>query len=195
MRQLGIEEMQAGLAHIRQAPKDCGVVALIVRRPTVDEREVLTEGQLTVGDGLVGDGWRARRSTSTPDGSANPEMQLNLMGSRVVALLAQEKERWPLAGDQLFLDLDLSEENLPPGTRLALGTAVIAITAPPHLGCKKFAARFGPHAVPFVNSPEGRRLHLRGLNAKVIQPGLVRVGDAVRKLAPAPDGPASGSPG
>ncbi len=167
---------------IRQSPKDVGVVKLISRRPTTDEREVLTEAQLDPAHGLIGDNWKARGSRSTPDGSANPEMQLNVMNARVIELLAQDKERWALAGDQLFVDFDLSEENIPPGTRLAIGSAVIEITAPPHLGCKKFSARFGPDAMKFVNSPEGKQLHLRGVNAKVVQPAVIRTGDAVKKL-------------
>jgi len=175
------EEMEAGLATIRQSPKDIGVLKLIVRRPQTETREVLDEGQLDPAHGLVGDNWRARGSNGTPDKSANPEMQLNLMNARVIELLAPDQARWPLAGDQLFVDLDLSERNLPPGTRLALGTAVIEVTAPPHLGCQKFSARYGVDAMKFVNSPTGRELHLRGINAKVVQPGVIRVGDLVKK--------------
>ncbi len=174
-------EMEAGLATIRQSPKDIGVLKLIVRRPKTETREVLNEGQLDPADGLVGDNWQARGSNGTPDKSANPEMQLNLMNARVIELLAPDPARWALAGDQLFVDLDLSESNVPPGTRLALGTAVIEVTAPPHLGCRKFSARFGEDAMKFVNSPTGRELHLRGINAKVVQPGVIRVGDFVKK--------------
>jgi MOSC domain-containing protein YiiM len=104
------------------------------------------------------------------------------MNARAVALLAQSADRWALAGDQLFLDLDLTDENLPPGTRLAIGTAVIEITAQPHTGCDKFAARFGADATRFVNSAEGKRLHLRGINAKVVRSGTIRVGDVAVKV-------------
>lgn len=182
VKQLTLEEMEAALEAIRQSPKDLGVLKLISRRPKTDEREVLTEAQLDPAHGLVGDNWKARGSRSTPDGSANPEMQLNVMNARVIELLAQDKERWALAGDQLYVDFDLSESNVPPGTRLAIGTAVIEVTAPPHLGCKKFSARFGPDAMKFVNSPEGKELHLRGVNAKVVKNGLVRSGDQVMKM-------------
>jgi hypothetical protein len=182
MRHLTLAEMEAGLDFIRQSPRDSGSLKLIVRRPKTDEREVLTEGQLDPAHGLVGDNWKARGSRSTPDGSATPEMQLNVMNARVIELLAQAPERWALAGDQLYVDFDLSEANVPPGTRLAIGNAVIEITAPPHLGCKKFSARFGPDAMKFVNSPEGKQLHLRGVNAKVVTGGLVHSGDKIFRL-------------
>ena len=183
IQHLTLAEMEASLETIRQSPKDVGVLKLISRRPNTDEREVLDEGQLDPAHGLVGDNWKARGSRSTPDGSANPEMQLNVMNARVIELLAVSKDRWALAGDQLFVDFDLSEANVPPGTRLAVGSAVIEITPPPHLGCKKFSARFGPDAMKFVNSPEGKQLHLRGVNAKVITSGPVRKGDSIKKLA------------
>jgi len=176
--------LEAGLDHIRRAPTDRGRVELIVRRPAENEREVLAIGVLDRSEGLVGDTWRVRPSMRTPDGSAHPDMQLNVMSSRVAQLVAGRADRWQLAGDQLFLDLDLSEANLPAGTRLELGSAVIEITDQPHLGCAKFASRFGADALRFVNSPAGRELRLRGLNARVIMAGDVRAGDEVRKLRP-----------
>jgi hypothetical protein len=179
---LTMEELEAGLDEIRRSPKDVGVLELIVRRPGVNEREVLEAGELDLREGLVGDSWKMRSSSRTLDGSAHPEMQLNIMNSRVIALLAQAQERWPLAGDQLYLDMDLSEENLPAGTQLSLGSAVIEVTAEPHTGCQKFVARFGLDAMKFVNSHVGRQLHLRGINAKVIQPGAIRVRDVVKKI-------------
>ncbi len=182
VKHLTLEEMEAGLENIRQSPKENGKLIMIVRRPETERREVVAEGRLDLLEGLVGDNWKERGSRSTPDGSANPEMQLNIMNARVIELLAQSKERWALAGDQLFVDFDLSESNFPAGTRLAIGTAVIEVTPPPHLGCKKFSARFGPDAVKFVNSPEGKKLHLRGVNAKVVQPGSIRPDDIVQKM-------------
>lgn len=181
-KHLTLEELEAGLEAIRQSPKESGALALIVRRPAMGEREVLEEGQLDLVEGLVGDTWRLRPSSRTTDGSAHPDMQLNLMNARVIALVAREKERWPLAGDQLYLDLDLSAENLPPGTHLAIGSAVIAVTTQPHTGCKKFMGRFGEEALKFISSPIGKQLNLRGVNAKVVQPGVIRRGDVARKM-------------
>jgi hypothetical protein len=179
---LTTEELQAGLEGIRQSPKDEGVLELIVRRPHIGEREVLDEGQLDIVDGLVGDTWSTRGSRRSKDGLAHPDMQLNIMNARVIALVAQDRERWHLAGDQLFMDLDLSGENLPPGTRLAVGSAVIEVTDQPHTGCQKFVSRFGLEAMQFVNSPVGRELNLRGINARVVKPGTIRVRDVARKV-------------
>lgn len=175
-----LPEYEAGLDEIRRSPRDAGVLRLIVRRPKINVREVLEAGVLDVDDGLIGDRW-ADRGGSHSRRRTHPDTQLNVMNARVIALLAGSSERWSLAGDQLYVDLDLSEDNLPSGTRLEVGTAVIEVTAEPHTGCGKFAARFGTDAVAFVNSPEGRRLRLRGLNARVVRPGAIRVGDAVTK--------------
>jgi len=181
IRHLTIAELEANLDHLRQAPPDAGELLMIVRRPAEDQREVLESGELDLVEGLVGDTWRVRSSSRTPDHSAHPDMQLNLMNARVAALVAQSKDRWALAGDQLYVDLDLAEDNLPPGTRLAIGSALIEVTNQPHTGCKKFVARFGTDAMKFVNSEVGKLLHLRGINAKVVQPGTIRVGDLVHK--------------
>ncbi len=182
-RHLTTAELEAGLVDVRQSPANHGVLEMIVRRPSVGERESLQEGELDPSVGLVGDTWHKRSSRRTADGSPHPEMQLNIMNARVVALVAQGKERWPLAGDQLFVDMDLSEANLPPGTRLRLGTAVIEVSAEPHTGCGKFTERFGVDAMKFVNSFTHKHLHLRGINAKVVAAGTIRVGDRLTKLA------------
>jgi hypothetical protein len=182
MKHLTMQELEAALDHLRQTPKDDGVVELIVRRPQVDEREVIDEAELDPAGGLIGDNWIRRGSSRTPDGSAHPEMQINIMNARVTALVAQEKERWPLAGDQLYIDMDLSKENLPAGSRIEVGSAVLEVSAFPHLGCKKFVSRFGIDAMKFVNSEVGKQLCLRGINAKVIQGGVVKVGSKARKV-------------
>jgi hypothetical protein len=173
------------LDHIRESPSEDGVVELIVRRPGVEEREVVAEAELDLVEGLVGDCWRTRGSKSMPDGSANPDAQITVMNSRVAALVAGKRDRWPLAGDQLYVDLDLSYDNLPPGTRLEIGSAVLEVTAQPHTGCGKFLRRFGIDAQKLVNSAEGRQLNLRGINAKVVVPGTVRVGDEIRRAVAA----------
>ena len=179
---LSVTELEAGLDHIRQAPKDNGTLKLIVRRPAVDERETMSEGQLDLQEGLVGDTWTIRVSSHSKDGQPTLYAQVTVMNARAIGLLAQTEDRWALAGDQLFVDFDLSEENIPPGTRLAIGSAVIEVSAEPHSGCKKFSARFGVDAMKFVNSPAGQRLHLRGINTKVIQAGTIRIGDVVSKV-------------
>lgn len=176
------EQLEAGLENLRQSPLEAGVLKLIVSRPDFGERKLQESGELSLTDGLVGDMWKIRESAETADGSAHPEYQLNIMNSRAIALVAGEPERWPLAGDQLYVDMNLGSANLPVGTRLGIGTAVIQVTSPPHTGCAKFMARFGRDATKFVNSPAGRELNLRGINARVVQPGRIRVGDIVKKL-------------
>lgn len=182
IQRLSLMELEAGMDHVRQSPKDDGVLKLIVRRPAVDEREVIREGELNTTDGLVGDTWKSRGSSHTADGFANINSQITVMNARAVALLAQDEERWSLAGDQLYIEMDLSDDNIPPGTQLAIGSAIIEVSAQPHSGCKKFSSRFGVEAMKFVNSPEGKQLHLRGINTKVVQAGTIRVGDLVKKI-------------
>jgi RimJ/RimL family protein N-acetyltransferase len=174
-------ELAAGLEHVRRSPRDGGAIELVVRRPREGEREVVDAADLDPLEGLVGDDWKQRGSRKTTDGSAHPAMQLTLMNARTAALVAGHRERWPLAGDQLYLDLDLSQANLPAGARLALGDALIEVTAEPHLGCRKFAERFGASAVEFVNSDVGRALRLRGANARIVRGGRIRTGDVARK--------------
>lgn len=175
------EELEAGMGHVRQSPQDGGMLAGIVRRPVTEAREELQEGELDLVEGLVGDNWSQRPSSRTKDNSPHPDMQLTLMNLRILDLIAQDPSRRALAGDQLLVDLDLSHQNLPAGTQLTIGSAIIEVTAQPHTGCKKFRARYGLDALKFVNSPEGKQMRLRGLNAKVIRPGTIKVGDTVHK--------------
>ena len=182
IRHLTHAELEAALSAALTSPKDEGTLELIVRRPAPGRRDVQEAGELDLTTGLVGDTWNIRASTRTPDGSPHPDMQINVMNSRVIAMIAGEKSRWGLAGDQLYVDYDLSAENVPAGTQLAIGTAVIEVTAQPHTGCIKFVQRFGVDAMKFVNSPQGRALHLRGINARVVVPGRIHTGDRVRKL-------------
>ena len=183
------EELQAFLPQLLSAPRDVGTLELVVRRPGLGEREVLDEGELDLAVGLVGDTWTERGSSCTPDGGPHPKMQLNVMSARMNAFLAGEPGRRALAGDQLYLDLDLSHENLPAGTRLTIGDpgergAVIEVSEPPHTGCAKFVERFGAEAMRFVNGTVGRPMRLRGLNARVVVPGRVRPGDPVTVIRP-----------
>jgi hypothetical protein len=177
------EELEAALDYIRAAPTETGTLELVLRRPAEDEREILAEAELTFAEGVAGDTWNVRGSRRTEDGSAHPDMQLNVMNARLGRTIADDDEHMAQAGDQLYLDFDLSAANVPPGTRLAIGTAVIEVTDQPHTGCRKFSARFGPDAMRFVNSPPGRELHLRGINARVVTEGVVRPGDAVKKVS------------
>ena len=171
-------ELEAGLDLVRQSPRDAGTLELIVRRPAVEQRETLESGELTPTEGLVGDSWRRRHG----DHSLDPRTQITLMNARAASLVAADRSRWALAGDQLFVDFDLSGENLPPGTQLTIGSAVLEVSDEPHRGCAKFVSRFGLDAMKFVNSPVGRELNLRGIYVLVVRAGTVRVGDEVRKL-------------
>ncbi|MDH3247489.1 MAG: MOSC domain-containing protein [Acidimicrobiia bacterium] len=178
-----LEQLQESTDLVKGAPADGGTLEMIVIRPDVGERVVLEAAELHRDHGVVGDSWRKRGSGRTEDGSAHPDMQLNLIGSRVLDLIAGGRDRWQLAGDQLYVDVDLSEENLPPWTRLSIGEAVIQVTDQPHTGCGKFSSRFGADALRWVNSPEGRALRLRGANARVVEPGTIRVGDSLTRLS------------
>ena len=182
LKHLPAAELEAGLDEIRISPKDQSVLDLIVSRPEEDARETMELADLHVEVGLVGDTWRDRPSIRSGDGKAHPDMQITMMNSRVAALVAQSKDRWPLAGDQLFVDLDLSKVNVPPGTRISVGAAILEVTNQPHTGCEKFAARFGIDALKLISSPIGRELQLRGINLKVVHGGEIRPGDAVKKL-------------
>jgi hypothetical protein len=182
LKYASMEELEASLDHIRQSPRDMGALRMIVRRPQEDAREVVEQAEITLADGLVGDTWKVRGSRHMPDGSARPEAQITIMNSRFIELIAQSEERWALAGDQLYADFDLSDDNIPPGTQLAIGSVIVEVSALPHTGCKKFSARFGVDAMKFVNSPEGKQLHLRGINTRVVQGGSIHVGDVIRRL-------------
>ena len=182
VRHLSTADLEAGLDEIRNSPKDQGILDLIVSRPEEDGREVMELADLHVELGLVGDTWQDRPSIRSGDGKAHPDMQITMMNSRFAALVAQSKDRWELAGDQLYVDLDLSKANVPPGTRISVGSAILEATEQPHTGCKKFAARFGIDALKLTGSSIGKELQLRGINLKVIQGGEIKPGDAVGKL-------------
>lgn len=177
-----LADLERRLPYLRAAPREAGTVLLVVRRPATGQRELVDEGRLEPGQGLVGDNWLSRGSSSTRDGSANREAELTLMSHRVAGLLAEDPARQALAGDQLYVDLDLSVDALPPGSTLAVGEAVVEVSAKPHTGCSKFVERFGADAMRFVNGRVGRELRLRGVNARVVSAGRVRPGDGIRPL-------------
>ena len=181
MEHLSRERLEAGLDHVRQSPPDQGRLMLVVRRPEVGQRDLPELAVLDRVSGLDGDNWLTRGSSSTPDGSAHPDKQVTVINARLAELVAGGTERMALAGDQLYVDLDLSVDNLPPGTLLAVGEAVLRVSEAPHTGCAKFIERFGTEAMRFVNSRTGRRLRLRGMNTRIVLPGTIRLGDLVVK--------------
>jgi MOSC domain-containing protein YiiM len=173
------ESLDARLPELRKLGSEEGTLELIVVRPTEGERELPSTAELTIEDGLVGDRWVPRFDAN---GNVQRGTQLTIASTHLLALIA-ERERWPLSGDNLLVDIGLDQESLPAGSRLAIGdTVVVQISKEPHTGCAKFSARFGSDALRFINSPEGRELRLRGLNAHVIVPGTISTGDTVRRV-------------
>lgn len=187
------EELKAGLPHILQSPRDGGRVDAIVVRPETDSRQDVPSCRFDIGSGALGDRWVQRFASPPLPGMPDQDSQITLMNSRAAQLLAGSRERWALAGDQLYVDLDLGVENLRPGDRLRAGSVLLEVSPMAHDGCAKFAKRYGVSALALVNSPEGKRMHLRGIYARVVQPGVIQVGDAIRKEAPASANHPSGS--
>lgn len=186
MRHRTMDELRSGLPLVVASPKDGGRLDAIVVRPERDARRDLVSCRLDVSLGAMGDRWGAQFDSPPLPGMPVLDSQLTLMNSRAATLIAVERSRWELAGDQLYVDLDLSDGNLRAGDRLRVGAVVLEVTAKAHLGCRKFAARFGEDALAFVNSTEGKRLHLRGIYAKVVTAGVVRCGDPIHKIPPGP---------
>jgi MOSC domain len=172
-------ELEAATAAVAAAPRDLGRVHAIIRRPREDEREALTDVRLDPAFGVDGDYWLDEARQMAGDDPIDPATQVTIMNIRVLQAIEPNESRWSLAGDQLYVDFDLSIEHLPAGSRLSIGDAVVEVSAIPHTGCAKFSARFGSDALRWINSPTGRAHRMRGLNARVIQAGTVSVGDAV----------------
>lgn len=180
---LTLDKLWASLEQLDPFPTDTGTIKMIVRRPESDAREEIKQGKLDITEGLVGDNWLTRGSSSTPDGSAHPEAQITLMNSSVInTITGNDQSRWELAGDQIFVDFDLSQDNLPAGSRIQIGDAILEISQKPHTGCGKFARRFGTYARKWVMSEKGKQLRLRGVNARVIQGGTININDRIQKL-------------
>ena len=177
-KHLTMDELNGGLEQIRQSPADGGLLRQIASRPAIGERVILEEGELDLESGLVGDNWMTRGGSKR---APNPDAQLTLMNARVAELVSGGQERWALAGDQLYVDFDIGRDNLPIGSRVQIGDAIVEVTAEPHPGCKKFVERFGMDAMTFVNSEEGKQMCLRGINTKIVQSGAIRVGDKINK--------------
>lgn len=175
-----LADFDACLDHVRAAPRDTGTIELLVVRPAVGERAIVDAIELDIDRGVVGDRWVTSRSRHTTDGTPHRDQQLTLMSTRAASAIA-EREQWPLAGDQIFVDLDLSQDSLPIGTQLVIGDAVVEISALPHLGCAKFSKRFGGDATKWVNGDVGKALRLRGVNARIVRGGSVRRGDLIRR--------------
>jgi len=181
---LTAEQVEGGMAAVRQSPRDAGALDLIVIRPAVDARLVVPEVEVDADHGLAGDSWESRGSRHTADGSAHPGDQVTVMNTRFARLIAATDDRIPLAGDQLYVDLDLSVANLPTGTRLEFAEVVLEVTDMPHTGCEKFQARFGMPALRQTNTPEGRELRLRGINTTVVTGGMLRQGEVAQVRRP-----------
>ncbi len=191
-RHLTLAELEAGLPEILQAPKDSGMLAAIVIRPEPGQRVELANCEVSLRLGTHGDNWARGCWKTTDDGSPHPDVQICIMNARCITLIAQDRGNWAPAGNNLFIDMDLTPDNVPPDTQLAIGTAIIQITDTPHNGCDSFIARYGRDACIFVNTREGKRLRLRGIYGRVIRDGHLAVGDTVRKVT-VKDLPASGT--
>lgn len=181
-KHLSREELMAGLPHILAAPKDEGALKAIMVRPQSEARQDVDSIHVSLAGGVEGDHWAKGCWMSTEDGKPHPDVQICIMNARCIDLIAGGRDNWAPAGDNLFIDMDLTPDNLPPGTRIAVGAAVLEITATPHNGCAKFIERYGRDACVFVNTGEGKRYRLRGIYGRVIQDGRVSVGDTVTKL-------------
>ncbi len=181
LNHLNMFQLESGLDHILNAPKDNGIVQMIVSRPKIEVRKILNVAKLDKEFGLDGDNWNDRGNSSMPDNCPDIEAQLTIMNSRVISLMTSSSDEWPLAGDQLYIDMDLSRNNLVPGSQIKIGSAVVEVSEKPHTGCKKFSSRFGLDALKFISTPSGRELCLRGINTRIVQSGVVQTGDVVKK--------------
>lgn len=177
-----MEELKAGLPEILKSPQDNGEVKAVVVRPGSCERNMVPSCDVSLEGGVLGDHWAKGCWKTTDDGEPHPDVQICIMNSRCIELIAGDQSNWAPAGDNLFVDMDLSPENLPPGQRVAVGSAIIEITDTPHKGCQKFIDRYGRDACVFVNLGDGDKYKLRGIYARTFEAGTISVGDTFRKL-------------
>jgi hypothetical protein len=178
---LSLEELQSHLDSIKQSPQDDGILKAIVIRPVSNERVGMESSVVTPDGGVHGDRWAKQAWLNLPEEELEPKAQITVMNSRAAEVIARNRARWPLAGDNLYVDLDLSEDNLQAGQQLSIGSAVFEITPQPHNGCGKFEQRFGAEALKWVNSEEGKHHHLRGIYIKVVKAGVINVDDTITK--------------
>ncbi|MBA4054374.1 MAG: MOSC domain-containing protein [Marivirga sp.] len=177
-----LDTLETGLEGLQNSPKDDGSLEMIVVRPEKKHRATLLECELTLKRGVEGDHWAKGCWKSLPDGSPDPDVQITIMNSRCLELISASRSRWPLAGDNLIVDMDLSIHNLQPGQKLSIGSAVLEITSVPHTGCNHFKERFGIDSLKFISSKRGKELRLRGIYARVIKDGQIKVGDRLKKV-------------
>ena len=177
-----LDILEAGLEHIRNSPTDNGLLHMIVVRPEKKQRSTPEHCLLSSKGGAEGDHWAKGCWKSLPDGSPDPDVQITIMNSRCLELISSSPSQWPLAGDNLIADLDLGVHNLKPGQKLSVGTTILEITAVPHTGCDNFKVRFGLDSLKFVSTKAGKELRLRGIYARIIQDGEIRIGDRLKKV-------------
>ena len=174
-------ELEQGLAEVLASPTDAGRLTAIFVRPAPNERRRLVSATLTPEKGIDGDRWVSDSFSGLKDGS-DPRSQVSIMNDRFLRQVAGDDDGMCLAGDNLIVDLDLSEANLPAGSHVTIGPEVILeISDLKHTGCSKFARRYGPDAKTFANNKQGTALHLRGRYARIVRGGTIRLGDEVRK--------------
>ncbi len=177
-----LEQLELSLETIAASPSKQGTVELIISRPETGKRVVHTIGNFSKTGGLEGDNWANDCWKTLPDGKSDPIVQIAITNTRLLAAICPDKSRWPLAGDQIYTELNLSKTNLPVGTRLSAGTVILEITQEPHLGCSQYAEHFGKDSLKFTLTPRGRELNLRGIYAKVIKSGSINTGDRISKI-------------
>lgn len=181
-RHLTRAELAAALPQVTAGPKDHGELKAIFVRPGPGQRLDVSSVAISSAGGLEGDHWAKGCWKSLPDGSPDPDVQVFIMNARFLDLIAQERSHWASCGNSFVADMDLGADNLPVGTRLKAGSAELEITAVPGTGCEAFIEWYGRDACVFVNTGEGKKNRLRGVYARVVKDGVVRIGDTLTKI-------------